>query len=123
MILEDLPLALLREAKVNGFSDEQISRILEHGDEEDVYKKRKAAGITRVYKMVDTCSAEFEAKTPYFYSTLKKGNNNESKVSDKKKIIVLGSGSQSLSGRELNLIIAVYMDCRPSKNAAMKPSW
>jgi carbamoyl-phosphate synthase large subunit len=90
--LEDLPLELLREAKVNGFSDEQISRILEHGDEEDVYNKRKAAGITRVYKMVDTCSAEFEAKTPYFYSTFEEGNNNESKVSDKKKIIVLGSG-------------------------------
>ena len=60
--LEDLPIELLREAKVNGFSDEQISRIMEHGDEEDVYNKRKAAGITRVFKMVDTCSAEFEAK-------------------------------------------------------------
>jgi carbamoyl-phosphate synthase large subunit len=77
---------------VNGFSDEQISRITQHGDEEDVYKKRKEAGITRVYKMVDTCSAEFEAKTPYFYSTFESGNSNESKVSDKKKIIVLGSG-------------------------------
>jgi carbamoyl-phosphate synthase large subunit len=87
-----MPLELLREAKVNGFSDEQISRILEHGDEEDVYNKRKAAGITRVYKMVDTCAAEFEAKTPYFYSTFEGGNINESKVSDKKKIIVLGSG-------------------------------
>ena len=90
--LADLPLDLLREAKVNGFSDEQISRITEHGDEEDVYNKRKAAGITRVYKMVDTCSAEFEAKTPYFYSSFESGNINESKVSDKKKIIVLGSG-------------------------------
>ena len=90
--LADLPLELLREAKVNGFSDEQISRITEHGDEEDVYNKRKAAGITRVYKMVDTCSAEFEAKTPYFYSTFEGGNYNESKASDKKKIIVLGSG-------------------------------
>ncbi|HEV7783622.1 MAG TPA: carbamoyl-phosphate synthase large subunit [Chitinophagaceae bacterium] len=90
--LADMPLELLREAKVNGFSDEQISRILEHGDEEDVYNKRKAAGITRVYKMVDTCSAEFEAKTPYFYSTFEEGNYNESKVSDKKKIVVLGSG-------------------------------
>ncbi len=90
--LADLPIELLREAKVNGFSDEQISRITEHGDEEDVYNKRKAAGITRVYKMVDTCSAEFEAKTPYFYSTFEEGNSNESKVSDKKKIIVLGSG-------------------------------
>ncbi len=97
--LGDLPVELLREAKVNGFSDEQISRILEHGDEEDIYNKRKAAGITRVFKMVDTCSAEFEAKTPYFYSTFENkpvsGNGaltNESKVSDKKKIIVLGSG-------------------------------
>ena len=90
--LADLPLDLLRKAKVNGFSDEQISRITEHGDEDDVYNKRKAAGITRVFKMVDTCAAEFEAKTPYFYSTFEEGNYNESKVSDKKKIIVLGSG-------------------------------
>jgi carbamoyl-phosphate synthase large subunit len=90
--LDNLPIELLTEAKVNGFSDEQISRIIQHGDEEDVYKKRKEAGITRVYKMVDTCSAEFEAKTPYFYSTFEAGNSNESKVSDKKKIIVLGSG-------------------------------
>ncbi len=90
--LADLPADLLREAKVNGFSDEQISRILEHGDEEDIYLKRKELGIQRVYKMVDTCSAEFQAKTPYFYSTFEEGNQNESKVSDKKKIIVLGSG-------------------------------
>ncbi len=100
--LEDLPFELLKEAKVNGFSDEQISRITGHGDEEDVYNKRKQAGITRVYKMVDTCAAEFEAKTPYFYSTFESpvlttdGSplpaTNESKVSDKKKIIVLGSG-------------------------------
>jgi carbamoyl-phosphate synthase large subunit len=90
--LDRLPIELLREAKVNGFSDEQISLITQHGNEEDVYKKRKNAGITRVYKMVDTCSAEFEAKTPYFYSTFEEGHFNESKVSDKKKIIVLGSG-------------------------------
>jgi carbamoyl-phosphate synthase large subunit len=90
--LDSLPIELLREAKVNGFSDEQISRIIKHGNEEDIYNKRKAAGITRVYKMVDTCSAEFEAKTPYFYSTFEEGHINESKVSDKKKIIVLGSG-------------------------------
>src|SRR5688500_15307420 len=90
--LEDLPIDLLKEAKVNGFSDEQISRIIQDGTEEEVYEKRKAAGITRVYKMVDTCSAEFEAKTPYFYSTFEEGSYNESKVSDKKKVIVLGSG-------------------------------
>jgi carbamoyl-phosphate synthase large subunit len=90
--LEELPADLLRKAKVHGFSDEQIARIIQDGSEEEVYEKRKAAGITRVYKMVDTCSAEFEAKTPYFYSTFEEGNINESKVSDKKKIIVLGSG-------------------------------
>ncbi len=98
--LNDLPEALLLKAKMHGFSDEQISRILEHGDEEDVYQKRKEAGITRQYKMVDTCSAEFEAKTPYFYSTFEIPfqippgvvASNESRVSSKKKIIVLGSG-------------------------------
>jgi len=98
--LESLPVELLRKAKVHGFSDEQISRIIQHGNEEDIYEKRKAAGIKRVYKMVDTCSAEFEAKTPYFYSTFEdnpQGNpaidSNESSVSsDKKKVIVLGSG-------------------------------
>ena len=90
--LDSIPVQLLREAKVNGFSDEQINRILQHGDEEDIYKKRRELGITRVYKMVDTCSAEFEAKTPYFYSTFEEGHINESKVSDKKKVIVLGSG-------------------------------
>src|SRR5512138_2109886 len=90
--LNNLPLDLLREAKVLGFSDEQICRIMNDGTEDEVYEKRKAAGITRVYKMVDTCSAEFEAKTPYFYSTFEEGHVNESKVSDRKKIIVLGSG-------------------------------
>jgi carbamoyl-phosphate synthase large subunit len=90
--LEELPLVLLRKAKTHGFSDEQISRIIQDGSEEEIYEKRKAAGITRVYKMVDTCSAEFEAKTPYFYSTFEEGGANESIVSDKKKVIVLGSG-------------------------------
>ncbi|MEY4053216.1 MAG: carbamoyl-phosphate synthase large subunit [Bacteroidota bacterium] len=68
--LETLPTALLKEAKKCGFGDVQISKILQ-GDctDEQVYEKRKALGITRVYKMVDTCAAEFEAKTPYFYST------------------------------------------------------
>ncbi|HEY2721448.1 MAG TPA: carbamoyl-phosphate synthase large subunit, partial [Chitinophagaceae bacterium] len=90
--LDSIPVDLLREAKVNGFSDEQINRILQHGEEEAVYKKRKELGITRVYKMVDTCSAEFEAKTPYFYSTFEEGHISESTPSEKKKIIVLGSG-------------------------------
>jgi carbamoyl-phosphate synthase large subunit len=61
---------LLKEAKHLGFSDEQIAKIMKDGStDEDIYEKRKALGISRVYKMVDTCSAEFEAKTPYFYST------------------------------------------------------
>ena len=68
--LDTLPEPLLREAKKNGFGDEQIARILTHNcTEDEVYEKRKSLGITRVYKMVDTCSAEFEAKTPYFYSS------------------------------------------------------
>jgi carbamoyl-phosphate synthase large subunit len=67
--LESLPIELLKEAKKNGFGDEQISLIMRNCTEEQVYEKRKALGITRSYKMVDTCSAEFEAKTPYFYST------------------------------------------------------
>ncbi len=68
--LEDLTEDLLKEAKHNGFSDEQIARIVKNNcTAEQVYEKRKALGITRVYKMVDTCSAEFEAKTPYFYSS------------------------------------------------------
>lgn len=90
--IADLPTDLLKQAKVHGFSDEQISRILGDTTDEEVYEKRKAEGITRVFKMVDTCSAEFEAKTPYFYSTFEEGHTNESKVTEKKKIIVLGSG-------------------------------
>ncbi|OQP47000.1 carbamoyl phosphate synthase large subunit [Niastella yeongjuensis] len=87
-----LPVELLKEAKFMGFSDEQICKIMQDGTDDEVYEKRKAAGITRVYKMVDTCSAEFEAKTPYFYSTFESGNISESKASDRKKVIVLGSG-------------------------------
>jgi carbamoyl-phosphate synthase large subunit len=68
--LETISPELLKEAKHLGFGDEQIARIMKDGStDEDIYEKRKALGITRVYKMVDTCSAEFEAKTPYFYST------------------------------------------------------
>ncbi|MEO6142325.1 MAG: carbamoyl-phosphate synthase large subunit [Ginsengibacter sp.] len=68
--LENMPVELMKEAKNLGFSDEQIARIMEdESTDDDIYEKRKSLGITRVYKMVDTCSAEFEAKTPYFYST------------------------------------------------------
>lgn len=68
--IDTLPEALLREAKVNGFADIQIARILQGNcSDEAVLARRNDLGIKRVYKMVDTCSAEFEAKTPYFYST------------------------------------------------------
>lgn len=101
--LKTLPDDLLTEAKLLGFSDEQIVRIMNEENSELIYERRKVIGLTRVYKMVDTCSAEFEAKTPYFYSTFEKAPanlpdggvqilSNESKLSDKKKIIVLGSG-------------------------------
>jgi carbamoyl-phosphate synthase large subunit len=97
--LKTLPDELLKEAKFLGFSDEQIVRIMKEENAEVIYDRRKAMGLTRVFKMVDTCSAEFEAKTPYFYSTFENRPDdqsslvsNESKVSDKKKIIVLGSG-------------------------------
>lgn len=68
--LDSLPADLMKEAKKMGFGDLQIARILNGNCHEDeVYEKRKQLGITRVYKMVDTCAAEFEAQTPYFYST------------------------------------------------------
>jgi carbamoyl-phosphate synthase large subunit len=80
---------LMRKAKEKGYADRQIAHLLDCY-ESDVYKKRKDMGINRVYKLVDTCAAEFEAKTPYYYSTF--DSENESIVSDKKKIVVLGSG-------------------------------
>lgn len=97
--IDSLPVDLLREAKHLGFSDKQIAVLTKCDEEEIVYNKRKALGIVRSYKMVDTCAAEFEATTPYFYSTFEdaavssdNGLSNESKVSDRKKILVLGSG-------------------------------
>ena len=92
--------SLLLESKQKGFADRQIAHML-RCMESEVYKKRNTLGIKRVYKLVDTCAAEFSAKTPYYYSTFEEqmqiGNGkpfseNESKVSDRKKIVVLGSG-------------------------------
>jgi carbamoyl-phosphate synthase large subunit len=80
---------LLRKAKVKGFADRQIAYMLDCYESE-VFKKRKEMGINRVFKLVDTCSAEFEAKTPYYYSTFEA--ENESVSSPNKKIVVLGSG-------------------------------
>lgn len=70
--LEKISDDLLWEAKEMGFSDEQIAEQLRDCNADEVYERRKASGITRVYKMVDTCSAEFAAETPYFYSTFER---------------------------------------------------
>ncbi len=70
--LESLDSELMWEAKQMGFSDEQIAELLRDCNADEVYDMRKKMGIRRVYKMVDTCSAEFEAKTPYFYSTFER---------------------------------------------------
>nr|HPH46126.1 carbamoyl-phosphate synthase large subunit [Chryseolinea sp.] len=87
--LNTISVELMRKAKEKGFADRQIAYMLDCY-ESDVYKKRKDMNINRVYKLVDTCAAEFEAKTPYYYSTFDK--ENESIVTPKKKVIVLGSG-------------------------------
>ena len=87
--LTTIPRDLLYTAKQKGYADRQIAHLLKCLESE-VYSKRTEMGIKRVYKMVDTCAAEFEAKTPYYYSTFE--DENESIASDKKKVIVLGSG-------------------------------
>ena len=100
--LTNIPKGFMLEVKQKGFSDAQIAFILGNVTEDEVYERRKELGVHRVYKMVDTCAAEFPAVTPYFYSTFesevsnineKEGQSeNESIVTDKKKVIVLGSG-------------------------------
>jgi len=87
--IQDVPASFLRELKEVGYSDLQIARLM-HEEEENVRAYRKSLNIRRTFKMVDTCAAEFEAKTPYFYSTF--DQENESIPSDRKKVIVLGSG-------------------------------
>tara|TARA_B110000902_G_scaffold128031_1_gene149272 strand:- start:1358 stop:4171 length:2814 start_codon:yes stop_codon:yes gene_type:complete len=87
--LADIPKELLFEAKQKGYADRQVAHLLKCWESE-IYSKREEFNINRVYKLVDTCAAEFKAQTPYYYSTF--AMENESVVSDKKKIIVLGSG-------------------------------
>ena len=87
--LENLPEELLFEAKQKGYADRQIAHLL-RCLESEVANKRKELGINRVYKLVDTCAAEFEAQTPYYYSTFE--YENESVVTDRPKVVVLGSG-------------------------------
>jgi carbamoyl-phosphate synthase large subunit len=88
--LNNIPADFFISLKQKGYADAQIAWLLGNVTEDEVYDRRKELGINRVYKMVDTCAAEFPAQTPYYYSTFE--DENESIVSDKKKIIVLGSG-------------------------------
>ncbi len=98
--VDTLPRELLLEAKQKGYGDRQIAHMM-GCLESQVYKLRQEQNIKRVYKLVDTCAAEFKAVTPYFYSTFEaeiekadgtKYVHNESIVTDKKKVVVLGSG-------------------------------
>ncbi len=98
--IEELSKELLLEAKQKGFADRQIAHMM-GCLESEVYTKREELGVKRVYKLVDTCAAEFMAQTPYYYSTFEEEMQyadgtttvqNESVVSDRKKIVVLGSG-------------------------------
>ena len=88
-VAEDIPPTFFRELKEVGYSDAQIAWLLRIREQE-VTRQRYKLGIKRTYKLVDTCAAEFEAQTPYYYSTF--DEENESIPSDKKKIIILGSG-------------------------------
>jgi carbamoyl-phosphate synthase large subunit len=88
--LETIPKDLMEKAKKKGYADRQIAHLVGCLESEVFEKRRNEMGIKRVFKLVDTCAAEFEAKTPYFYSTF--GEENESLSSDRKKVVVLGSG-------------------------------
>lgn len=104
---QSLPDNLLIEAKHNGFSDEQICRIMKDGKDEDIYERRKKMGLTRVYKMVDTCAAEFEAKTPYFYSSFEvpsvSGKGKAGVVQNESIVLRSGAGSGGSKGSVLVL--------------------
>ncbi len=87
--LGNIPKELMFEAKQKGYADRQIAHLL-RCLESEVHNKRSEMGIKRVFKLVDTCAAEFDAQTPYYYSTFE--FENESTVTDRKKVVVLGSG-------------------------------
>ena len=98
--LKDIDHASMQDLKEKGYSDLQIAWMTQCSEDDVYYYRTKELNIRRVYKLVDTCAAEFEAKTPYYYSSFESSpahktgdfQSSESKVSDKKKIIVLGSG-------------------------------
>ncbi|MDZ7582671.1 MAG: carbamoyl-phosphate synthase large subunit [Deltaproteobacteria bacterium] len=86
---EDLAEPLLRQAKANGFSDTQLA-FLTGATEDDIRNRRVELGVRPVYKLVDTCAAEFKAATPYYYSTYE--TENEARVSSTRKVMILGGG-------------------------------
>lgn len=88
--LDSIPKELVDRAKKKGYADRQLAHMLGCLESEIFNKRYHDMGIRRVYKLVDTCAAEFEAQTPYYYSTF--GEENESRASDRKKVVVLGSG-------------------------------
>ena len=88
--LATIPKEMMEKAKRKGYADRQIAHLIGCLESEVFEKRRNEMGLKRVFKLVDTCAAEFEAQTPYFYSTF--GDENESVSSDRKKVIVLGSG-------------------------------
>lgn len=88
--LDSIPRELMEQAKKKGYADRQLAHMLGCLESQVFNKRYHDMGIKRVYKLVDTCAAEFEAQTPYYYSTF--GEENESKTSDRKKVVVLGSG-------------------------------
>jgi carbamoyl-phosphate synthase large subunit len=88
--IDSIPADLMEIAKKKGYADRQIAHLLDCLESEVFDKRYQEMGIKRVYKLVDTCAAEFEAQTPYYYSTF--GEENESIRSDRKKVVVLGSG-------------------------------
>ncbi len=87
--IEEVPREILKKAKELGYSDRQLTTIF-NTTEREVRRARKSRGLGAVYKMVDTCAAEFEAKTPYFYSTYE--DENEALRSERKKVMILGAG-------------------------------
>ncbi|RMG21113.1 MAG: carbamoyl-phosphate synthase large subunit [Bacteroidetes bacterium] len=87
--LDNIPAELMMEAKKNGYADRQLAHLM-GCLESEVRAKRLKMKVNRVYKLVDTCAAEFEAKTPYFYSSF--DFENESHPSDRKKVVIFGSG-------------------------------
>jgi carbamoyl-phosphate synthase large subunit len=88
--LDSIPRDLMEQAKKKGYADRQLAHMLGCLESQVFNKRYHDMGIKRVYKLVDTCAAEFEAQTPYYYSTF--GEENESRASDRKKVVVLGSG-------------------------------